>query len=180
MASAGFAVIDDGRCGLGGVTLEFVPDSREGIVGWSLPPIDGLAHAEVEPLPPQEHGNGAVGLDHVVVLTPEFDRTARAFTAAGLAFRRIRETPEGVRQGFRRCGPAIVEVVEMPRLDPGPPRFWGLVPIVAELDGLRGQLGADLIAESRPAVQPGRRIATVRSAAGLACAVAFMTPDSDA
>ena len=138
-----------------------------GITGWSLPAIDGLRPARPIRTPrPREHPNGAVALDHVVVLTPDFDRTAAAFDAAGLAFRRVRDGG-GFRQGFRRAGPAIVEVVEAVGARPGPARFWGLVPIVADLDALCEQLGPELMGEPKPAVQPGRRIATVRRAAGL-------------
>ena len=43
----GFAVDEDGRCALGGVTLQFGPDAeRPGIAAWSLPAIDGLAHTD--------------------------------------------------------------------------------------------------------------------------------------
>lgn len=174
----GFAVGEDGRCPLGGVTVHLDPGRGRGITTWSLPEIDGLPHAEIEPAPPAEHPNGATGLDHVVVLTPDFDRTQQAFAAAELPFRRIREIPDtGNRQGFRRCGPAIVEVVEVPELSPGPARFWGLVPIVPDLDALYERLGPDLLTEPKRAVQPGRRITAVRRAAGLTCAMAFMTPE---
>jgi hypothetical protein len=127
--------------------------------------------AEVPP-----HPNGAVALDHVVVITPGFDRTASALEQAGMPLRRIRRAPGGGRQGFRRLGPAILELVEAPDLDDGPARFWGLVVIVPDLDALALRLG-ERLGEVRPAVQPGRWIATVRPPAGLEEAVAFMTPD---
>jgi hypothetical protein len=38
-------------------------------------------------------------------------------------------------------------------------------------------LGADVTGEARDAVQPGRRIATLRSSAGLGIPVALMSPD---
>ncbi|HSO97900.1 MAG TPA: hypothetical protein VLP43_03040 [Solirubrobacteraceae bacterium] len=172
----GFSVDVGGGCGLGGVTIELTPASPGGIVGWSLPEIDGLGHIGATPArpTPAEHPNGATGLDHVVVLTPDFDRTAGAFADAGLEFRRIRDAG-GFRQGFRRAGPAIVEVVEAAGAPPGPARLWGLVPVVEDLDALRERLGSALLSEPKPAVQPGRRIATVRPAARLTCAMAFMT-----
>ena len=77
------------------------------------------------------HPNGAVGIDHVVVATPDFDRTAAALDAAGLGLRRVRDAG-GFRQGFRRLGPAILELVEAPArvcgrsgpvLGPGRDRF---------------------------------------------------------
>ncbi len=173
----GFAVPDGERVGLGAVTVTLEPAAGPGLTAWSLPAIDGLTHAELAAASDARHPNGAVGLDHVVVLTPDFDRTAEAFATAGLPFRRVRDAPRGVRQGFRRAGPAIVEVVQAPQVPPGPARFWGLVPIVADLDALCAQLGPELVGPPKPAVQPGRRIATVAPAAGLGCAMAFMTPD---
>jgi hypothetical protein len=175
----GFDVGDEGRLVLGGVTITLDPGSGRTITGWSLPEIDGLPHIDRPSAPPDpvEHPNRATGLDHVVVITPDFDRTAEAFAAADLEFRRVRDLPDGIRQGFRRCGPAIVEVVEVPQLDPGPAKFWGLVPIVADLDALHAQLGPDLVSEPKRAVQPGRQIVTVRRGAKLTCAMAFMTPE---
>jgi hypothetical protein len=172
----GFSIADDARLALGEVTLRLEADAP-GITGWSLPAIDGLPTCDEDRDPaPADHPNGALSLDHVVVLTPAFDRTAAAFADAGLPFRRTRDAG-GFRQGFRRCGPAIVEVVEAVQLPAGPARFWGLVPVVADLDALRELLGPELLSEPKPAVQPGRRIATVRRAAGLSCAVAFITPE---
>lgn len=117
------------------------------------------------------HPNGAIAVDHVVILTSDFDRTAHAVAAAGMPLRREAER-NGARQGFRRLGPAIMEIVQAPE---GPTRFWGLVVIVTDLDALARRLGV-LLAGIRPAVQPGRRIAPLRSEAGLSCAVAFMDP----
>jgi hypothetical protein len=87
------------------------------------------------------------------------------------------EGPRGFRQGFRRLGPAILELVEVRDAPPGPARFWGLVAIVGDLDALCAQLGPELVSAPRAAVQPGRRIATLRRAAGLAEALAFMSPE---
>ena len=118
------------------------------------------------------HPNGAIAVDHVVILTPDFDRTAAAVAAAGMPLRREAER-NGARQGFRRLGPAIMEIVQAPELRAT--RFWGLVVIVRDLDALAERFG-DLLSEIRPAVQPGRRIAPLRSKAGLGPAVAFMDP----
>ncbi len=136
---------------------------------------------------PATHANGAIGLDHVVVVTPDFDRTAVALDRAGMPLRRIRQVGgDGVddraafRQGFRRLGPAILELVEARGAPDGPAAFWGLVVIVSDLDGLAARLG-DRLSPPKPAVQPGRRIATLRASAGLSPRVAFMDrePGSD-
>jgi len=166
--------------GLGGVALTLGAPGR-GIMGWTL---DGVPSAEVDGLPGAigpavpsgaRHPNGAIGLDHVVVTTPDFDRTSAALAAAGMPLRRVRRV--GVRrQGFRRLGPAILEVVEARDAAPGPAAFWGLVVVVSDLDALAARLGERLGAV-KPAVQPGRRIATLRREAGLGQAVAFMDPE---
>jgi hypothetical protein len=174
----------DGAVGLGGVSVRLGAPAK-GIGRWTLhgiPPtdeIDGLPTQTV-PTPPQPtsvtHPNGALGIDHVVVITPDFDRSARVLDEAGMPLRRIRDAG-GFRQGFRRLGPAILELVEATDADPaGPARFWGLVVIVADLDGLKERLG-DLLSDPKPAVQPGRHIATLRKTAGLGQPVAFMDPE---
>ena len=109
-------------------------------------------------------------MDHVVVVTPEFESTRAALAGAGMALKRVAEI-RGTRMGFRRIGPAILELVEAPAA-PGP-AFWGLTIVVRDLDELGRRLDAHL-GEIRPAVQPGRRIATVRPSAGLTTNLAFM------
>ncbi len=179
----GFTVMD-GVLELGGVRLTLT-GAGGGILGWSVQGlaeangIDGLPRAETaEPAGAPVHSNGAAALDHVVVATPDFDRTSAAFEAAGLSFRRVRDAG-GFRQGFRRLGPAILEVVEAHQAPVGPARFWGLVPIAADLETLHDRLGPDVLAAPKPAVQPGRLIATVRRAAGLGQPVAFISPEPD-
>ena len=166
-----------------GVALALGAPGR-GIVGWTLSgtePVDTVDGLRTEvaalglPGPAPQHPNGAVGIDHVVVITPDFERTSDALAQAGLPLRRIRhvEARGGVRQGFRRLGPAILEIVETPEMPEGPARFWGLVLVVADLPGLAERLG-DRLGRVKPAVQPGRHIATLRSGAGLTPAVAFI------
>ena len=114
------------------------------------------------------HPNGALAIDHVVVFTDDRDRTAAALVAAGGDERRRGEPPElPARMAFVRFGELVVEVAEAG----GPPRFWGLTVTVADLEAVAGVTGP-----ARPAVQPGRRIATVPRDAGIAVALAFITP----
>jgi hypothetical protein len=49
--------------------------------------------------------------------------------------------------------------------------------VVDDLDAACLRLGAELIGEPRDAVQPGRRIATLRPAAGVGIPIALMTPE---
>ena len=142
-----------------------------------------------EPSPAAEragaaHPNGIEAIDHVVVIAPQLDRTVAALEAAGLDLRRIREqpTPAGApRQAFFRLGAEIVEVVQEPaevsvRLG-GPERpafFWGLALRCPDLDATVAALGEERSGAVRDAVQPGRRIATLRRAAGLALPIALM------
>jgi hypothetical protein len=175
----GFAVAD-AVCELGGVCV-WLDGAGPGITAWSVDgvegSIDGLtSFAGCSPRPGASHPNGAIGIDHVVIVSPDFERTSLALDAAGLGLRRIRDAG-GFRQGFRRIGPAILELVEAPGSDAGEPaRFWGLVVIVADLDALAERLG-DQLGTVRPAVQPGRRIATLRESAGVGTKVAFMDPE---
>jgi hypothetical protein len=156
----------------------------EGIVGWRVRGVDEGAKIDGLPWrspgdPPSSnspHPNGAAAIDHVVVVTPDFDRTAAALDAAGMPLRRVRDAG-GFRQGFRRLGPAILELVEAKGSDPGgPARFWGLVVIVIDLESLADRLG-DQLGPVKDAVQPGRRIATLRGSAGIGTNVAFMDPE---
>ena len=164
-------------------------DARRGIVGWALSGVPtemdgaivdgGLATTVVEPLGPlfASHDLGASGLDHVVVMTSDLERTTGAIAdATGSPLKRIREVGT-MRQGFHRVGPGglIVEVVERPEIPEGPGRFWGLVINVDDLDGACERIGSGRVSPPKDAVQPGRRIATVRDDVGLGLPVALMT-----
>jgi hypothetical protein len=56
-----------------------------------------------------------------------------------------------------------------------PAFFWGLALVAPDLDATVVGL-SDRVSEIRPAVQPGRRIATLRRAAGLTVPIALITP----
>ena len=181
----GLVVTDGGLIPLFGPGLRLSGEVSGGIRGWALSglteavtTIDGLPTEPVAPATPilAEHSLGAIGLDHVVVVTDDLERTSRALDAAtGSPLKRVREVGE-LRQGFHRLGPLIVELVERTGLVEGPAAFWGLVLNVDDLDVAVGHLGPELISPSKPAVQPGRSIATVREEAGLGLPVALMTP----
>jgi hypothetical protein len=192
----GFEVAGE-ACVVGGVRIRLVgagegEDERKGIVEWSLrgveaTELDGLPTARSEltraPAGPS-HPNGVTALDHVVAISSELDRTVAALSGAGLDLRRIREepTPAGApRQAFFRLGEPILEVVQAPpeaiERSGGerPAFFWGLAFVAPDLDATVASLG-DRAGEARNAVQPGRRIATLRRSAGLSLPVALITP----
>jgi hypothetical protein len=175
----GFSVAD-GVVAIGGVRLRLTA-SGGGIAGWSLRGIDpgadldGLPTAVSDAPPPEPvaHPIGAVAVDHVVALTPDFDRTAGKLRAAGLDYRSTRDAGSGFRQAFFVLGPCLLELggpAEAPA-----PRFWGVTLVVEDLAAAAERLGGGL-GRVKEAVQPGRRIATVRREAGLGVPVALMTP----
>jgi hypothetical protein len=174
----GFSV-DDGVVALGGVRLR-LGAAGAGIAGWSLrglaadADLDGLPTWVSEAAPPAavDHPNGAAGVDHVVAFTPDFDRTVAKLRGAGLDWRRNRDAGDGRSQAFFVMGSCLLELAGPIE---GDVRFWGLTLVVSDLDGAAEQLG-ELIGRVKDAVQPGRRIATVRREAGLSVPVALMTP----
>lgn len=179
--------------GEGGAVGDAVAPKALGIVGWSLREIattelDGLPTARSEsqqPVPPAPaHPNGVRAIDHLVAISPELDRSVAALRAAGLDLRRMREepTPAGApRQAFFRLGAEILEVIQEPKEvvaraggSERALRFWGLAMVVEDLDRTV-ELLAPHVGEVRPAVQPGRRIATLRRSAGLAVPLALIS-----
>jgi hypothetical protein len=178
-AEAGFTVEGDALLA-GTVQLDFGPG--KGIIGWRLDPddeVDGLPAAPIGPATAGKaaHPNGVTQIDHVVVVTPDLERTTEALENLAVERRRVREieTDDGtLRQGFFRLGEVILEVVGHPKAEPGPARFWGITFTVADIDACAELLG-ERLGSIRDAVQPGRRIATVRREAGLGVRVALIS-----
>lgn len=192
-AEAGFTVDDDGTCRVGHVTLELAGrDAGNGLVGWSLRGLpDGDVDLDGFPTratdrdraEPASHRCSAVAVDHVVLLTDDLERTVAAAAHAGLTPRRWRNhtLPDGAeaRQVFFRAGQVILELVG-PRQRPARPRpgvrSYGLAITAVDIDAARAAMG-DALGPSRPAVQPGRLIATVRRGAfGITTPLALMSP----
>lgn len=183
------------ECVVGDVRIRLAPEEeRGGLTGWSLRgtsslELDGLPTTRSEQPPPDpapSHPNGIASLDHVVAISSDLDRTVAALTAAGLDLRRVREEPTSAgapRQAFFRLGSTILEVVQEPPEateragGDRPAFFWGLAFIAPDLEATVAFLG-DRAGEIRPAIQPGRQIATLRRSAGLSLPVALMTPPS--
>ncbi len=197
---AGFTVDPEGLCRVGQVRVRLVGRGQgKRILSWSLrgvdpalldhdayggigTSIDGIPTtvSEVPAPTPAVHPNGVVQIDHVVVATPDQPRTTDAFERIGLAARRTRETDTygaPFLQTFFRAGEVIIELIG-PATPSGEAAagFFGLAFTVDDLDATAALLG-DALGETKDAVQPGRRIGTLRhKQVGMTVATAFMSP----
>ncbi len=185
-------VVDGNSCQVGGVRLRLAGRAAgEGILSWTLggasatdSSIDGLpthtCHSGDRPLsdaPP--HPLGVCAVDHVVVMTPDLERTAAALAQAGLDPRATQEfSAQGrrMRRAFLLTADALVELIGPVEPDgDGPARFWGLTLVVQDVDAaalaLRSHAGSP-----RDAVQPGRRILTIRPDSGVSLPLALISP----
>lgn len=178
----------DGLCSLGDLVVRLDPSLPPGLASWQLTDciddgdIDGIptsygAHSPAQAMGIDSSVIDIVGIDHVVVLTNDLERTSKDLTrVTGEPLKRIRDAGNGVRQGFHRLGSVIVEIVE--RSDVERTSLWGFVMIARNIDDVAAHMGPDVIGSPRGAVQQGRRIASFRSGVGLGVAVALITPET--
>lgn len=189
--AAGFAVETVGGagvCRIGSTTLVLEASATTGGAGITALAVEGLGPGELDGLvlvaagsglptgAPADHPNGVSGIDHLVVRSPDVDRTTAALVDAGLELRRERRFPAGdatVRQSFFWMGDVICELVgDDTAHGPGPATAWGLAFTAADLDRVASVAG-DAATAPKPAVQPGRQIMAIH---GLGLPVAVMTP----
>jgi hypothetical protein len=144
--------------------------------------IDGIPTSVVEQAlmtedrHPQEFALETLSIDHVVVNTPDLERTSRALhDATGSELKRIRDAGNGMRQGFHRLGSVIVEIVSAPSMPAGDAALWGFVLNVADVNAVAAYLGPDVLSPPKPAVQKNRLIATFRGSVGLGVPLALMS-----
>jgi catechol 2,3-dioxygenase-like lactoylglutathione lyase family enzyme len=189
-AELGF-IVDDGAAHISGVR-HVLGGEKSGIRDWAMRGVDGASfdHDAIDGLsfgldaqdaqPTPIHPNGVVGLDHVVIATPDLARTIEAFESCGIELRRTRESGTygmPMHQAFFKVGDVILEIIGSPKAAAdGPLRFFGLAWTVRDLDETARFYG-DLLRPAKAAVQPGRRIATLDKSAGSTVAMAFMTPE---
>jgi hypothetical protein len=175
--AAGFSVDPDAVCRVGGVRIRLVGrDTQTGVVGWSLrglpsggafDDLDGIltTRSSAVAAAPAVHANGVTAIDHVVLLSPDLHRTVESLAADGVEPRREREGELGgrpIRQMFFRFGDVIIEAVGSPgAASEGPSTLWGITYVVADIDTTASFFGDDTT-PVKDAVQPGRRITTLR------------------
>ncbi len=181
----GFQVDGGNSIVVGGVRLEVLESAQRGTIGsWTLDgadvpdSIDGLSTGSgAREVAERSHPNGVTAIDHVVALTPSLERTTAALAGIGVECRRVREAGDGARQGFFLVGDLLLEVVAgAAALDQDEPaRFWGITMVVDDIDAAAALLG-ERLGSVKDAVQPGRRIATVRPEASDGLPLALITP----
>ena len=174
--AAGFAVID-GAVRIGATRIAFIPTGTRGITRVIADQVDGTidgmpfgaANADslelaAQPNPP--HTNRVIGIDHLVAMSTDVDRTILALQSADIELRRERRFGEGddaKRQAFFWLGDVILELGGPGVAQPGGgAALWGLALTCDDLDLAKDTLG-DLLSDPKPAVQPGRQIATIRT-----------------
>ena len=178
------------RTSIGSIAIRFVDQpaqSGPGVIGWELTDIDdgsidGLLSiaTTADPVAPASHPNGVSRMDHVVIVTPDLDRTTAALRGFGFSPRRTRDVPgsePAKRQTFFWAGETILEVVgPVDATGNSPATVWGLALTTDDMDAAVETLGQSLSAP-KPAVQAGRQIATIDTKAlGIGPALALMTP----
>ncbi|MEO0491850.1 MAG: glyoxalase [Actinomycetota bacterium] len=184
-AAAGFTVRDN-RVRIGSTTIVCDPLADPGIAAIAVEGlhdrVDGLPVADLDHAPsePAEHHNRVTGFDHLVVMSPAIDRTADALIDAGLERRRTRRFEIGGetrRQDFFWLGDVILELVGVDgAVGDGDASLWGLALECDDLDLAASRLGMAL-GSVTDAVQPGRRIATVRTRdLAISVPIALMSP----
>jgi hypothetical protein len=167
----------DGR-GIRSMSLRHLSTSDDELDGLPLHATGGDAERRSV-----DHDNGVVAFDHLVVASPDLDRTLASVTALGLELRRTRDigSPERPRrQLFFWIGEPILELVGPAEAQgDGPSRVFGVACTVDDLDATAASLG-DACGRVKDAVQPGRRIATLRhEPLGMSVPVAFMSTHVD-
>ena len=188
-AQVGINFSQDGVFAMGELVLRLNESLLPGLHSWALSninstisSIDGIPTTEVlvatrpAQIESREFVLQPLGIDHVVVNTPDLERTSRALhEATGAELKRIRDAGNGMRQGFHRLGDVIVEIVSTPAMPAGTASLWGFVVNVADVNDVAAYLGPDVLSPPKPAVQKNRLIATFRGAVGLGVPVALMS-----
>lgn len=133
-----------------------------GMPSFAVPGIDASSGAAVE----------GWDLDHVVLLVPDLGDAIATMTDAGLS-PRLQIEVKGRPSAFFRVGP-VLEVIESPVRAAA---LFGIALVTdepLEVVVLRWRSQGHEVSDPRPAIQPGRRIFTVR---GVDTGLAVMSPE---
>ncbi|KAJ3405587.1 hypothetical protein HDV05_006523 [Chytridiales sp. JEL 0842] len=129
------------------------------------------------------HPNGAVGIDHIVILSPNFKKTIGMMAMVSVHPRKMTQV-RGTKMCFFRSGDVVIELVDIGSNDAtmndnnstrsqdgnqigataaaaadnanvadGGAQFWGLTLLTRDLDATASYLGPNLARTIRPAVQ---------------------------
>ncbi len=184
-AAAGFTVAD-GAVTIGSTSIQLATGASRGISRLGVDGIDGsidgmpfgASRSTTDRAP--AHVNHVVAIDHLVAMSSDVDRTIAALRSADIELRRERHFGEGDdarRQAFFWLGDVILELVGPAAAGAeGQAALWGLALTCDDLDVAKGHLG-DMLSDPKTAVQPGRRIATLRTRdLDISVPVALMSP----
>ena len=199
-SSAGFDVMElpNGKpvCQVGSVQLLFDPIGKRGISGAAVCGMSGvidslkfdkapnLTPSSIDACPRSVHPNGVTQIDHLVVTTPDCDRTTLAFESNGIHPRKVRtfgNDEAKMRQTFFWLGDVILELVGPDQSEANSHAlFWGLALISDNLQATADYLGKRCT-QVKPAVQPGRKITTIKTREiGITTSLAVMSPHTKA
>ena len=178
--------INENRSLIGRTEVVF-SDGPKGIHSWvlrnSMPsqfgPIPTTFTENPVPNPSIAHPNGSIGFHHVVLMVPAFDIGKTALSNAGVQVEQGRpfgSTEKAMLRSAPKMGDIELELIGPESEDRSRHwQLWGLVVAVSDIDATSELLG-DLLGQVKPAVQPHRRIATLKKEAELGVAVAFLGP----
>ena len=195
-SSAGFDVMElpNGKpvCQVGSVRLHFDRTGQRGISCAAIYGMSGVIDSlkfdkapnhtpsSIDACLPSVHPNGVTRIDHLVVTTPDCDRTTRAFESNGIHPRKVRtfgDDEAKMRQTFFWLGNVILELVGPDQSEANNHAlFWGLALISDNLQATADYLG-EKCTPVKPAVQPGRKITTIKTREiGITTSLAVMSP----
>ena len=176
-ARAGFAVDSDDVCRVGGVDIRLARQRprhrhRRVVVAWpaaTARPTTSTASRQRGPARSRRcrpcTRTASPTSTTSCCSRPTWAERSRALAAIGVEPRRERDAQLGgrpIRQIFVRFADVIIEVVGSPDdRGRGPSTLWGITYEVADIDATAAYFG-DRTAPVKDAVQPGRRITTLR------------------